>query len=332
MDDQRYEDIMRRTSLTLTGLLIACLAIAPFAARPRAQGNVGSAPPVITSPATGLTIAYSAGTVYTGGKSNAITAGTLTATTTETNCAAPLYSSCNIVYYASGTGLSITTSAATAFTPGNVVLAFIVTNSSGNVTNTYVVSKNLARPFTENTDGVFIVSPTQCGFTLATTAEASGWPTLISPASGQLVYEAKTNNTAGTIQVDCLIHVPSQLTTGWGVTINNIQLLYGVVTTSMASIAAATVNSTSYPTTPGGSAAGTVSTTAGGTLTVTPSSLQTTAVTAGLLYNEQLALGTPIVVNTDDQIFDLRQVFTTAGTSATILDIGGVVVHYSLLR
>src|SRR5581483_1110028 len=115
------------------------------------------------------------------------------------------------------------------------------------------------------TDGYFFVSPANCGSAVATTAYASGSPIVTTAAAGNQVYSVTTNTTAGTIEVTCPINVPSRLTTGKGVTLTAASLLYGVQTTALSSIAAATVKSVTYPasTAGGAAAAGTVANAAG---------------------------------------------------------------------
>jgi hypothetical protein len=95
----------------------------------------------------------------------------------------------------------------------------------------------------------------------------------------------------------------------------------------MASIAAPTVKSVVYPAV-GGSAAGTVAD-AGGTLAILPASLQLTTTTTGLCFRENIVLGTPLVMNTDGRRIVVNQVFTTAGSAATTLQVCGLIVKYT---
>jgi hypothetical protein len=68
---------------------------------------------------------------------------------------------------------------------------------------------------------------------------------------------------------------------------------------------------------------------AGGSLTALPASLQLTTTTTGQCFNEQITLGTPLVMNTDIRRIVLNQVFTTAGSAATTLQVCGLYVHYN---
>ena len=182
------------------------------------------------------------------------------------------------------------------------------------------------------TDGYFFVPPSACSSAVATTAYTAGYPIMTSAASGNPVLAISTTSTAGTLEVTCPINVPTQLAAGKGVTLNAASLLYGVQTTNLASIAAATINKVVYPvsTAAGVAAAGTVTTTAAGTLTATPTSLQLTTTTTGTCFDEKVSFGTPIQAVGDVTQYTLDQVFTTAGSTATIVQICGVMVYYSL--
>lgn len=177
------------------------------------------------------------------------------------------------------------------------------------------------------TDGYMFVSPTNCAMLPTTTAFTAG-PSMTRAAAGNVVLSGTTNTTGGTIALTCVIATPTRLTAGYGVKVADVSIAYGVQTTALSSIAAATVNTVAYPAA-GGAAAGTVTNTAGGTLTVTPGVLQLTTTTSGQCFNEKLAFGTPLLLNADTTGFSVDQVFTTAGTTATTLQICGVWVHYT---
>lgn len=116
------------------GVLALVLSIALLLPAPSfSQTAYGAPPNVYATAATGLGLNYSGGVILQGGAVNTIVPGTLTATNTMTSCVAPAFSLCNFVYWASGTGLSITTVYSTAYAPGNVVVAY-VTSTGGNIT------------------------------------------------------------------------------------------------------------------------------------------------------------------------------------------------------
>lgn len=205
----------------------------------------------------------------------------------------------------------------------------IVATKSGTVWNC-VSSQWVVQSFSLNfsaTDGYIFIPPTECSVLPATTAFASGSPKFTPVATGNSVLSVTTDTTAGTLQVVCDVNVGTRLTSGKGVIVNDISLFYGVQTTAMASIAAPTVKKITYPAI-GGAAAGTVAD-AGGTLAILPASLQKTTTTTGQCFNENIALGTPLVMNSDVRRIVVDQVFTTAGSTATTLQVCGLLVHYT---
>lgn len=196
----------------------------------------------------------------------------------------------------------------------------------------------LAAPLpAQNATDEVILSPAACGVLFATTAAAADngvtGPHLKAAATGNPVLSITTNTTAGTIQITCPITIAGMPgASGAGrIRINDVALLYGVQTTALTSVAAPVVNKVLYPnaTAAAETALGTVSA-AGGTLTVVPTVLPTATTTAGLFYNERITFGTGVNLSTNSML-TVDQVFTTAGTSATVLQIAGVIVHYTKL-
>ena len=182
----------------------------------------------------------------------------------------------------------------------------------------------------QSTDGWFFVPASNCGSTLTPTAYTSGYPVFHPVATGESVLEIGTTSTGGAVELTCAVSVPSRLTAGKGVALTAVSLLYGEQTTALSSIATATFKSITFPTsTAGGAAAAGTVAQAGGTLTVTPTSLQTATTTSGLCYNEKMTFATPIGVTTDNTEYALDQVFTTAGSTASITQVCGVIVYYS---
>jgi len=292
-----------------------------------AYGNleVGFTIPGVSWAATGLTLTYTSGTVYQSGKSNAITGSTLSLTDSKATCtqAGIQAASCNIVYWASGTGLSNTTTYATAAAAGNRLLYFCTT-TGGNITGCAPASLDIVGPVPASyADGALFISPANCWMTPTTTAFTAG-PALVRAAANNQVLSATTNTTGGTIAVTCDISFEGRTTANLGFIATDVSIFYGVQTTNLSSIAAATVTTVTYPSA-GGSASGTVAN-ADGTLTVTPGTLQKNTTTSGQCYNENIAFGTPFSY-TDLTKVTLDQVFTTAGTTATTLQICGLLVH-----
>jgi hypothetical protein len=175
------------------------------------------------------------------------------------------------------------------------------------------------------TEGVLFLNPT-CGSLATTTTTTDNG--LVVAATNNVVHQFTTSATGGTTEFTCDIPIPSRLTAGKGVVLTDVDFLYGAQTTAISSIAAATVKTVTYPasTAAGAAAAGTVAA-AGGTYTVTPTTLQKATTTSGQCYNEKLVFGTPIAVNTDNQVVTFDQVFTNSA-AATVYQICGLLVHY----
>ena len=281
--------------------------------------------PSVSWAATGLTLNYSAGTVYQNGAGTAITANTLTLTTNLPTCTQTGIQSgtCNIVYWSGGSSLANTASYAVAAVPGNRILYYCSTNSSGNITNCFPteLDVNGAVPVTYG-DAAYFVQPSACFMTASTTAFTAG-PALVRTSANNQVLQAVTNTTAGTVSLTCDVTFSGRTTSGLGFQAKDIELFYGVQGTAFSSIAAATVATVSFPSA-GGSASSTVAS-AGGSYTVTPTTLQTATTTSGNCYDEKVAFGTPFTYNNNGKVsFD--QVFSTSA-AATTVQICGVLVH-----
>lgn len=287
------------------------------------EGSFGV--PSVSWAATGLTLNYTAGTVFQKGSSNAITAATATLTANETSCslAGVLAGSCNLVYWpGSGSALSSTTSYAAAAANGSAILYFCTTNSSANITGCAISTEDVlgAIPATYN-DGLLMVPVSNCAFTATTTAfTASGLTRL---AANQIAWSGTTNTTAGTVAMTCDLGLEGRTTSGLGFVAKDIAVQYGVQTTAISSIATPTLKTNAYPAY-GGAAADALAS-VGGTLTSTPASLQLATTTSGLFYNADFSLGTPFTL-TDQTKVSFETVFTTAA-AATTLQVSGLLVH-----
>lgn len=189
---------------------------------------------------------------------------------------------------------------------------------------------------------VYHAGPSACTLTATTGAFAAGAapttvaaPQLIRAAAGNMILVGTTTAAANVLELICDITVP-----GWqlngpvkGVTITGVNILYGVQTTAFTSIGAATVNSVTYPnsTAGGAAAAATVLTTAGGTLTVTPTALQLSTTTLGACFNEQITLGTPLLESNGNPniMYTVDQIFNQTAAAATVINICDVIVLYN---
>jgi hypothetical protein len=170
------------------------------------------------------------------------------------------------------------------------------------------------------------ISGVNCGVLAATTTTTDNG--MVPVATNNVVHQFTTNATGGTSQITCDIPFDSHLDAGKGIVVTDVELFYGAQTTAISSIAAATVKTVTYPasTAAGVAAAGTVAT-AGGTYTVTPTTLQKATTTTGQCYDEKIAFGTPIALNTDNQKLTFEQVFTNSA-AATVYQVCGLLVHY----
>jgi len=177
------------------------------------------------------------------------------------------------------------------------------------------------------TDGYFFVSPASCGVKATTTTTTDNG--MVPVATGNVVHQFTTNATGGTSQITCGITVPSRLTSGKGISITSVSFLYGVQTNAIASIATAALSSVTYPTsTAGGAAAAGTVAAIGGTVAVTPTSLQLATTTTGQCYSENLTLGTPYNITTDNVGLSFDQVFTNSA-AITVYQSCGLIVRYT---
>lgn len=97
------------------------------------------------------TLTYTAGTIYQGGTSKSIVAGTLTSLdASQTSCAAPAYTACEFIYWTSSTALLKTTSYVTARGNGaNIIVAYVTTTAGSLVGTITPASLNLVAPAAE---------------------------------------------------------------------------------------------------------------------------------------------------------------------------------------
>lgn len=328
-----------------------------------AQGYSGAMPNVRKTAATGLGLTYSAGSVASGGAVQAITAGTLTASDTQTSCAAPAYTSCNFVYWTSSTALLTTTTAATAFAPGNVVVAF-VTSTGGNITlvtpaswGPWTTAVNNTPGGASNTAGAYWIPPGNCYYTTSggTFAAQSGVGVtgntgLGLVASGAtagfvpVLQVATTNSGTATNTISCLINPPSTLgITGRGVNLVSATVFYGVqqtgLGTQVAVLGSGTMNGTivfSKVAFPAAGAGETPSTGApiradAGTLVITPvvASSNVATTTAGSFYSVLFAPAATFALTTDLTQYYVNLTLLATATSATTINVPGVLVKYT---
>lgn len=355
-----------KVALLAAVLATASLFVLPPAHRDvQAQGYSGAMPNVLT-PASGLVVTYTNGLITSGGLQTTITGNTVTVTNTQTDCSAPAYASCNFVFWNTGASLSTSTVAATAFAPGNVVVAF-VTATGGNVTAVTPASWMPATASvttqpggTTNTAGAYWVPPGNCWYgvvtgtlTAPTFGAAPGVTALglnvgLSTAPAVPVMQVATTN-AAVISVNtltCLINPPSTVgITGRGINLVNADFFYGIQqaggvnATQAYVLASGTMNGAlvfSKVVLPAPGAAETPSTVAPvradtGTLVVTPSgaAFNSLVTSAGAFFTQRFAPATSFSLTTDETMYYVAMTFLCNTTQATTINTPGVLIHYT---
>lgn len=333
-------------ALLALGLLLG-IELAPPALQ--AQGYSGALPNVTATAATGLGLTYTAGTVAQGGATQAITAGTLSATDSKTSCVAPAYSGCNIVYWASGTGLSITTTPATAFAVGNVPIAF-VTATGGNISavtpaawSPATAAYNTLRPSGSDTGGSYWVPPTACNSSVSGNGTGTQGFTILGTAPSIPVVQAQTSNIGtNTHYYTCNITPPSNIgVTGRGANIVSASFFYGVQTTGLGTQATVAASGTmngklvftkiAYPTAAAGQTpTGLAEAARADSGTLGFSDLTNVATTtAGEFYTLTFTPATPIAATAALTQYFLTVSLLNTAISATITNSPGVLVSYT---
>jgi hypothetical protein len=360
-----------RTRVTLPLILASALVAGFFIPqvvspqKVQAQGYSGALPNVTAAAGTSLRLPYTAGAVTQGGAVQAITAdGTgLLATGSMTSCAAPAYSACNFVYWTSGTALAITTTASTAFAPGNVVVAFVTTTSNdiNVITPASRAPWNAAqtqRPSDSLIGGAYWVPPGNCWYSVATGTLTS--PTFgaapgvtalglnVVGASSVPVMQVATTNAASVSvnTISCVINPPSTVgVTGRGVNLTDAVVFYGIqqaggVNATQASVAASgTFNGTTVfdkITMPTPGSAETPSTVTpvradAGNLGYTPAaaSFNSLVTTAGAFFTQKFTPATAFGLTTDLTIYHINFTVLCNTTQATTINVAGVMVHFT---
>jgi hypothetical protein len=331
---------MTRRTVHATVLTIALAVVALLVATPRHVSTQGYSfaapyPNVAAHAVTGLQVDYSGGAIVSGGLVTTITGSNVTATNSLTNCQAPLYPSCNFVYWpGSGASLSLTTSAATAYAAGNVVVAF-VTTTGGNIVAVTPATLNVP-----DTRGItsYIVPPSACQSFVSGNATGTQGLTVAGASSTYVVQAQTSASGTNTHTYQCNITpplVPSSIV--------DATFFYGVQTTTLGTqavvLASGTLNSQIVFTSityPAAGASETPSTVTpvradSGSLTLTPvaASVNVATTTAGAFYSQLFSPASAIAVTTNlTQVF-LNVALLNTATSATITNSPGVLVRYT---
>lgn len=178
---------------------------------------------------------------------------------------------------------------------------------------------------------VFVPSSSMsCVATHATGSAGSGDNTYILDGSVPAL-KSDTTSGAGTAGISCNLTAAMRLLTGKGITVTSMAVIYGVQTTTATSMATPTISLFNAPvasTSETASSATLVTTAAlvGGTLTMTPAvaSANLTAVSAGQYYTENIALGTPIQMNSDLRTYVFTFAILQSASAIQIMTVPGI--------
>lgn len=221
--------------------------------------------------------------------------------------------------------------------PGSTTAAYwgvdVISMTPGDTTTVvqFTYDSYLFPPSGTMPDGVWNVPLGACGLTLTTGALGSSTtganPGINFAATGNAVLQVLTTSAASVTKLDCDVTPPTRSSSGKGVTVTGLQLFYGAQTTAFNAITAPTVQTVTYAAT-GGSSQGTVAT-AGGSLSVTPATLQLATTTTGQCYSENISFATPVSLNTALQRLTLEQIFNQNTAAVQTVQICGVQVFYN---
>jgi len=177
---------------------------------------------------------------------------------------------------------------------------------------------------------IFVPAGGICSATITTGTAGTGNNTVLLEGSVPTLIAISTAAAAGH-NFDCNLTAALRTTTGKGVTLNSIGVVYGIVTTTATSMSTPTISYFQAPaagTSETASSATLVTTAAlvGGTLTMNPvvASANLTAASAGQFYNENIALGTPLTMNTDLRTYVLHFQTNQSASAAMTTTLAGL--------
>lgn len=136
-------------------------------------GQAGLRMPVVSTGAVVGSLYWTAGVINNGGHAVSITAGSVVLDSSKTDCAAPTFTTCDMLYANSSGTVSLTTTAATAGGSGNTLLAIVETNGSH-------VATRIVSPLQSGTLSIAALALAPAG----TLGVASGGTGLTSGTSG----------------------------------------------------------------------------------------------------------------------------------------------------
>lgn len=301
--------------------------------------------PIGNSTPSGPFQAFNVPTTLSGGNFEILNWSTVAGATTydvlKTSTAAPPTGACACAVVIATAAITVndqsnSTSAYTVNTFSSTAASIVWDNEATGVPGVSVMTpRSGLGALAQVPDGQFVIPPSDCGmFTTvgafaANSAGAGGLasPAMVRVAANNWVLQGVTTAAANSIALFCDLNPFTRNTALRGAKVTSIQLFYGVQTTALTSITAPTLSTVSYGAT-GGAAQGTVAA-FGGSLTVTPGGLQLATTASGSCYSENIALGTPITINTTNQRITVEQIFNQAAAAATQLQFCGAVVYYT---
>lgn len=177
---------------------------------------------------------------------------------------------------------------------------------------------------------IFVPATGLCSSSITTGSAGTGNATTILDGSVPAFKLSSTASAAG-LNLDCNLTAAMRNLTGKGITLRSIAVIYGIQTTTATSMSTPTISYFQSPaasTSETASSATLVTTTAlvGGTLTMTPAvaSANLTAVSAGQYYTQNIALGTPIQMNTDLRTYVLHFQVNQSASAIQIMTVPGI--------
>lgn len=180
------------------------------------------------------------------------------------------------------------------------------------------------------TDGFLSTGYAACAITQAGGTLVASGPTI----SGNIpVFSIQTSTTTATITVICGVMIETRLTAAQSAIINSVALRYGNSVGTTATCNAPTIGSQTGPAPGAGeTAAAAALVSEGGSLTVTPAigSCNVTAVSAGQIYEELIAFGTPIVYSTTRKAIYFTQTFVGPTNANWTFYVSGLDVFYTI--
>lgn len=174
---------------------------------------------------------------------------------------------------------------------------------------------------------IFVPATGICSSAITTGSAGTGNATTILDGSVPAFKLSSTAAAAG-LNLDCNLTAAMRTLTGKGITLTNLSVVYSIQTTTATSMTTPTIGYFQAPvaSTSETASSATLVATAGGTLTMTPAvaSANLTTVSAGQYYTQNIALGTPIQMNSDLRTYVLHFQVNQSASAIQILTVPGL--------